>query len=129
MREDKVCRESKEVHRENRMICSVQGLCIDLVYFALLSFSTGWACSLSFQFFLQGSFLAPNLRKEFHRKGKLTLCSLFSVTSLFCVLGRKLAALHGHHSNELFRMIPLLTVDAVNSVLNPIMSHDMQASW
>lgn len=35
MCEDKVCREGKEVHRENRMICSVQGLCIDLVYFVI----------------------------------------------------------------------------------------------
>lgn len=32
---DKVYRESKEVHWENRMICSARGLYIDLVYFFL----------------------------------------------------------------------------------------------
>lgn len=36
VREDKVCGDGEEVHRENRMICSVQGLCIDLIYFASL---------------------------------------------------------------------------------------------
>lgn len=32
---DNVCREGKEVHRENSKMCSVQGLCIDLVWFTL----------------------------------------------------------------------------------------------
>lgn len=36
VREDKVCGDGEEVHRESRMICSVQGLCIDLIYFASL---------------------------------------------------------------------------------------------
>ena len=45
---EKVRRESKEVHRENSMICSVQGLCIDLVYVSLLSFSKGSGILLSF---------------------------------------------------------------------------------
>lgn len=43
-----VCREGKEVHRENRKICSVQGLCIDLVWFTLACyhFQQEWTCSL-----------------------------------------------------------------------------------
>lgn len=36
VRKDKVCGDGEEVHRESRMICSVQGLCIDLIYFASL---------------------------------------------------------------------------------------------
>lgn len=51
---DNVCREGKEVHRENRKICSVQGLCIDLVWFTLACchFQQEWACSLFLSFFV-----------------------------------------------------------------------------
>lgn len=61
---DKVCGEGKEVHRENRMICSVQGLCIDLVYFFWQSFSHKMS-TLTFICF----FLGHNSRKIFVERG------------------------------------------------------------
>ena len=116
--EDKVCREGKELLGENWTICSVQGLCLDLVYFSLLSLYTRWARSLLFLFSLQGSILAPNPKEIF--------IEIFSVRSLFFFLHAWQES--GFTSNELFRVAHLLTVDAVNSCLNPIMRHDMQVS-
>lgn len=43
------------------------------------------------------------------------------------MFGREVAALHFCFSNEMFRVNHLLTRNAVNSLLNPIMRHDMQA--
>lgn len=56
----------------------------------------------------------------FHRKSKLISNS---VTSFLWV-----CLVHVHCSDELFRVNRLLTLDAVNSVLNPITRHDIQAS-
>lgn len=55
------------------------------------------------------------------------------VHSCSCSRSRSLFFVHawqetGFTSNELFRVAHLLTVDAVNSCLNPIMRHDMQVS-
>lgn len=61
------------------MICSVQGLCIDLVYFGLLSFSTGWVCSLFSLVSSRHRFISKS-GIDFHRKTKLTLCFLFLAT-------------------------------------------------
>lgn len=100
---DKVCREGKEVHRENRMICSVQGLCIDLVYFGLLSFSTGVGVFSLFPGLVKAPFYLT-IRNRYSQKDKIDLAFSFlgnektkhNFLFFFCVLGRKLAALHVH---------------------------------
>lgn len=66
---DKVYREGEEVHRENRMICSVQGLCIDLVYFGLLSFYTGVGVFSLFPGLVKAPFYLT-MRNRFSQKEK-----------------------------------------------------------
>lgn len=78
---DKVCREGREVHRENRMICSVQGLCIDLVYLGPLAFSTGVGVFSLFPVLFEASFYLT-IQNRFSKRDRIALCFYHNATSI-----------------------------------------------
>lgn len=136
VREDKVCGDGEEVHRESRMICSVQGLCIDLIYFASLVIIGRVGVLFLTRSFLEAAFQVTV--KDFHRKRKLifTVYDATITRGVFykffwggvCLAKEKSAALPVSFSDEMFKVNLLLRIKAVNWLLGPIIRHDMQTS-